>query len=90
MYFRSWVLVIIFVGLAFTATPVTNTIGNRLMRFASPLMVMMFATILYFMPSHVFPEQSPIYDLETQLHQEVGMAGQVWSKLSNLQKFILR
>lgn len=83
-------LVIICLGFALTATPITKWMGSKLIQFASPLMVVMFVAILYFMPSHVFSEQTSIYDLETQLHHEVGMAGQVWSKLSNLQKLFLR
>lgn len=83
-------LAIILSGLALTRLSATRRAGAIVLKFAAPIMVAMFAGTLYLMPSHVFRADTPLYELETQLHDTVGFPGQVWSRLSNLQKLILR
>lgn len=82
-------LVLMLTGLALTTIPVGAAPGRLIQRLAMPLMLAIFASLLYVMPSHVFPDESPIHELETQFHERVGVAGVVWSKLSNIQKHIL-
>lgn len=82
-------LVLILFGMFFTLLKPTNGLGMFLKKYTAPLMVFIFAGLLYLMPSHVFLKTMPIYELETQFHDRVGWAGVLWSKLSNVQKFIL-
>jgi hypothetical protein len=60
------------------------------MQFSTPIMLVIFTGLLYLLPSHVFVSGTPIYELETRLHENVGLAGQVWSRLSNIEKIILK
>jgi hypothetical protein len=83
-------LVVVLVGLALTRTSVTRSAGVVVLKFSSAIMMILFSVVLYLMPSHVFPPDTPLYDLETSLHDTVGFPGEVWSRLSNLQKLILR
>ncbi len=82
-------LALIALGMLFTLIKSTRGLGVFLKRYTMPMMVFIFASLLYLMPSHVFLKTMPIYDLETLFHEHVGWPAIVWSKLSNLQKFIL-
>lgn len=82
-------LILILMSFSFSMFGPTKVIGEWLKRIAVPLMLIVFTALLYFMPSHVFDKNTPLYDLETKLHDHVGLAGKVWSKLSNIEKFIL-
>lgn len=64
--------------------------GRYIARFATPLMLVLFAGVLTAMPSHVFTPGTPVYELETRMHSEIGAFGLLWSKLSNVQALILR
>lgn len=81
---------IVLLGLGLSFVPATRWAGRRIVRFSVPIMIALFAGLLYLMPTHVFNSGTPLYELETQLHETVGVAGQLWSKLSNLQKLILK
>lgn len=83
-------LAIVLAGLALARVPATRAAGAALLKFSSVVMVVLFAGALYLMPSHVFRPDTPLYELETQLHDTVGFPGRLWSRLSNLQKLILR
>lgn len=82
--------VIVLLGIGLSALPATRTAGRALARFSAPIMIVLFCGLLYLMPTHVFSRESPLYELETQLHENVGWAGRVWSRLSNLEKLILK
>lgn len=82
-------LVLMLGSMVLMASPLTQAGGRVISRFSLPLMLGIFATLLYMMPPHVFQDGSPIHDLETQFHERVGTAGVIWSKLSNIQKNIL-
>lgn len=82
-------VLLILIVMALAATPATRGIAQGLKKSATPIMVMILATLLYVMPDHVFTKGTALYDLETTMHHEIGLAGQVWSRLSNLQKLIL-
>jgi hypothetical protein len=64
-------------------------VGRGLTRYGMPLTLSLFIVLLLAMPTHVFP-QGPLHDLEDKMHRSVGVAGQVWSRLSNLQALLLR
>ena len=49
----------------------------------------LIVVIVLLMPSHVFKQGTPLYDLETVMHKEVGIAGQIWSRLSGIQAKLL-
>jgi len=83
-------LVIVLVGLALTRVSATRSAGAAVLKFSSAIMIILFAVALYLMPAHVFRPDTPLYDLETSLHETVGFPGKIWSRLSNLQKLILR
>jgi hypothetical protein len=83
-------LAIVLAGLALTRVFATRSVGAAVLKFSSAIMILLFAGALYLMPSHVFQPDTPLYDLETQLHDTVGFPGKIWSRLSNLQKLILR
>ncbi len=83
----SVLLILIAMGLA--TTPTTQKIADGLKKAATPIMVTILAVVLYAMPDHVFSKGTALYDLETTMHQEIGLAGDIWSRLSNLQKLIL-
>lgn len=80
---------LIFIAMALAATPATKGIAQGLKKAATPIMLMILAILLYAMPDHVFTKGTALYDLETTMHHEIGLAGQIWSRLSNLQKLIL-
>lgn len=82
-------VLLIFIAMVFAAIPATKSIAQGLKKAATPIMVMILAILLYAMPDHVFAKGTALYDLETTMHQEIGLAGQIWSRLSNLQKLIL-
>jgi hypothetical protein len=81
---------IVLLGLGMSVIPATKRAGEKIVRFSAPIMIVLVAELLYLMPSHVFNSKTPLYELEVQLHESVGLAGQVWSRLSNLEKFILK
>lgn len=81
---------IVLLGLGMSVIPATKRAGEKIVRFSAPIMMVLFAGLLYLMPSHVFNSKTPLYELETQLHENVGLIGQVWSRLSNLEKIILK
>lgn len=82
-------LVLMIIGVVLASFSLTKRASEVMERFSVPIMLLIFCGLLYLMPSHVFNKNTPIYDLETLLHEEVGFAGKVWSRLSNLEKFIL-
>lgn len=67
-----------------------EAVGHTLSSFSAPLMAVVFATALYLMPSHIFREGTPMHALESKMHRDVGIAGQIWSRLSNLQAQLLK
>lgn len=83
-------LVIVLGGLALVRVSATRRAGALVLKFSGAIMIAVFAAALYLMPSHVFRPDTPLYELESQLHETVGFPGVVWSRLSNLQKLILR
>lgn len=82
--------VLISCGLLLTLAPqaVAKRVGDRLRRFATPLMLAAFLAILLVVPGHVFPP-GPLRGLEDRMHRELGMPGQVWSRISNVQVLVL-
>lgn len=82
--------VVVMFGLALSVISATNRAGEAIIRFSAPIMIGVFTALLYLMPSHVFNSGTPLFELETQLHENVGFAGKVWSRLSNLEKIILK
>jgi|GEM_PF-6943303 len=82
-------LVIILSAILLSQFTATAEYGARIKRYSIPLMLVIFSGLLFSMPSHVFSKGSAIHELETKLHEQVGLAGKIWSKLSNLEKIIL-
>lgn len=80
-------LMLLAIGLA--AVPCLRAIVIWLKRLTTPLMILIVAAIVLLMPSHVFRINTPLYDLETTMHKEVGLAGQIWSRLSGIQAKLL-
>lgn len=80
---------IMLTSLLLTRFAMTISLGRRLRTFSVPLTLVSFITLIYVMPSHVFPTGTPLYELESELHSQVGAAARVWSKLSNLQRLVL-
>ncbi|MDR1888179.1 MAG: hypothetical protein LBQ81_02150 [Zoogloeaceae bacterium] len=68
---------------------VTAPVGRAIKKYSIVLMLSMFALLVSLMPSHIFHQGTALYDLETKLHQEVGVAAKLWSRLSNIQKYFL-
>jgi hypothetical protein len=58
-------------------------------KYSPILMLAIFAGTMAAMPSHVFKVGTPMYQLETLMHDRVGLAGHTWSRLSNLQAVLL-
>lgn len=75
------------IGLAIM--PRCATAALWLKRLTTPLMLLIVVAIVLLMPSHVFKPATPLYDLETVMHKEVGFAGQIWSRLSGIQAKLL-
>lgn len=76
----SVILILIF--LALLAFQPIWCVGERLQKGATPVMLMIFIVLLYAMPDHVFSKGTTLYSLETTMHNEVGLTGQFWSRLS--------
>lgn len=69
--------------------PPVHRAGQVLQRYATPFMLALLLVTLLAMPRHVFPE-GPLRGLETKMHARVGVAGMLWSRLSNIQVLLLR
>lgn len=82
-------LVLLLLAVGFERWPPAAHIGRKVRVFGVPLMLGVLMTVLLAMPNHVFRKGTAIYDLETTLHQQIGLTAKMWSKLSNLEKFIL-
>lgn len=82
-------LVLMLTAIAMAGVPKLATTALWLKRLTTPLMLLIVAAIVLAMPSHVFKPATPLYDLETVMHKEVGLAGQVWSRLSGIQAKLL-
>jgi len=67
----------------------TASAGLVIKKFSVFLMLVIFAALVAAMPTHVFDSGTALYDLENKLHQEVGGASKLWSRLSNIQKYFL-
>lgn len=83
-------LAIVLAGLVLVRVSPMRRAGAMVLKYSSVIMVALFAGTLYFMPAHVFRPDTPLHELETRLHDTVGFPGQLWSRLSNLQKLILK
>jgi hypothetical protein len=73
----------------FTLIPATRKVGTHVGKFAVPLTLAAFAALVLAMPSHVFRPDTEAWNLENQFHQQIGVAAQLWSRLSNVQKHFL-
>ena len=83
-------LAVMLVAIGMGAIPRLAMVAVWVKRLATPLMVVLVAAIVLSMPSHVFRPGTPMYDLETVMHKEVGFAGQAWSRLSGIQAKLLQ
>ncbi|MES2978121.1 MAG: hypothetical protein V4731_06845 [Pseudomonadota bacterium] len=82
-------LTLMLAALGLGVTPGCSKAALWLMRLTGPLMVLIVALVVLSMPSHVFQQGTPLYDLESLMHREVGVAGQIWSRLSGIQAKLL-
>jgi hypothetical protein len=69
--------------------PVTRSVGYAIRKLCVPLMIVCFFALVYLMPSHVFQQGTELYNLETKFHERIGVAAELWSRLSNVQKLFL-
>lgn len=82
------VLMLVSIGLV-SAGRHFEKIGQLVMRYAAPLMLVIFFGAIVAMPSHIFEQGTPMHELESSMHEQVGLAGKVWSRLSNVQALLL-
>jgi hypothetical protein len=82
-------LLLMLIGIGLGAVPGCKTIGVWIKRWVVPLMFVAVTCILFLMPSHVFRAETPLYDLETLMHEKVGFAGKLWSRLSGIHAKLL-
>jgi hypothetical protein len=82
-------LLILLLSSALSALPATRKAGVFLGKSAVPLMLACFCALIFAMPSHVFRQGTEAWNLESRFHAEIGFAAQLWSRLSNVQKFFL-
>lgn len=78
-------LVLMVTAIGLGLIPQLQIAASWLKKLATPLMVVIVSGIVFLMPSHVFQKGTPLYDLETTMHNQIGFAGQVWSRLSGIQ-----
>lgn len=83
----SLVLFVLATGL--TLSGFGAPLGLLIKKYTVVVMLSVFAALVYVMPPHVFDQGTALYDLETTLHQEVGAPAELWSRLSNVQKYFL-
>lgn len=67
----------------------TNYCGKLLQQYSPHLSGAVLVVVIFCMPSHAFKKNTALHDLENLMHSEVGIVGELWSRLSNLQKIIL-
>ena len=82
-------LILMLAAIGLGAVPRFATTALWLKRLTAPVMVLIVVVIVLLMPSHVFKTGTPLFDLETVMHKEVGVAGQIWSRLSGIQAKLL-
>lgn len=82
-------LVLFVLATVLTLSGVGTPLGLLIKKHTVVLMLLVFAGLVTVMPPHVFDKGTPLHDLETKLHQEVGVAAALWSRLSNVQKYFL-
>jgi hypothetical protein len=82
-------LLILLLASALVRFPATRKAGTYANKFAVPLMLAAFAALVLAMPSHVFRADSEAWNLENRFHERIGLAAQLWSRLSNVQKHFL-
>ncbi|MDR0380331.1 MAG: hypothetical protein LBI62_10410 [Candidatus Accumulibacter sp.] len=80
---------ILLLATVLTLVPATRRAGVHVGKFAVPLMLAAFAALVLVMPSHVFRPGTEAWNLESRFHERIGVAAQLWSRLSNVQKLFL-